>query len=135
MCFPCILSPATASLPWCSFASETLRGFPFTTPASKACPVSASAAAPAGTLRATTPMRAAMPLKVTNVRAERAEERARANALRVQIDELKAALAVANVEANRALAEERQRADRLNEQVEALSAEVMRAEKQAAPAR
>ena len=33
-----------------------------TTPAPKACPVTASAAAPAGTLRATTPMRAALPL-------------------------------------------------------------------------
>ena len=51
-------------------------------------------------------MRAAIPLKVTNVLAERAEERARANALRVQIDELKAASAVANVEADRALADE-----------------------------
>ena len=69
--------------------------------------ITASAAAPAGTLRATTPMRTAMPLKVTNARAERAEERARANALRVQIDELKAALAVANAEANQALTEER----------------------------
>jgi DNA repair exonuclease SbcCD ATPase subunit len=102
-----------------------------TAPAPKACPVTASAAAPAGTLRATTPMRAALPLKATNARAERAEERARANTLRAQIDELNAALAVANAEADRALTEERQRADRLNEQVEALSAEVMRAEKQA----
>ena len=102
-----------------------------TTPAPKACPVTASAAAPAGTLRATTPMRAALPLKATNARAERAEERARANALRAQIDELNAELAVASAEADRALAEERQRADRLNEQVEALSAEVVRAEKQA----
>jgi len=102
-----------------------------TTPASKACPVTASAAAPAGTLRATTPMRAALPLKATNARAERAEERARANALRVQIDELNAEMVVARAEADRALAEERQRADRLNEQVEALSAEVLRAEKQA----
>ena len=102
-----------------------------TTPAPKACPVTASAAAPAGTLRATTTMRAALPLKATNARAERAEERARANALRAQIDELNAELAVANAEADRALAEERQRADRLNEQVEALSAEVVRAEKQA----
>jgi ribosome-binding ATPase YchF (GTP1/OBG family) len=97
------------------------------TPASKACPVTASAAAPAGTLRATTPMRAALPLKATNARTERAKT----NALRVQIDALNAALAVANVEADRALAEERQRADRLNEQVEALSAEVVRAEAQA----
>jgi hypothetical protein len=68
-------------------------------------------------------------LKATNARAER--ERARANTLRAQIDELKAALAAANAEADRALTEERQRADRLNEQVEALSAEVVRAEKQA----
>ena len=102
-----------------------------TTPAPKARPAAASAAAPAGTLRATTTMRAALPLKATNARAERAEERARANALRAQIDELNAALVVANAEAERALTEERQRADRLNEQVEALSAEVVRAEKQA----
>ena len=102
-----------------------------TTPAPKACPVTASAAAPAGTLRATTPMRAALPLKATNARAERAEERARANALRVQIDELNAEMVVARAEADRALAEERQRVDRLNKQVEALSAEVVRAEKQA----
>jgi chromosome segregation ATPase len=68
-------------------------------------------------------MRAALPLKATNTR----EERARANALRAQIDEL----VVARAEADRALAEERQRADRLNEQVEALSAEVVRAAKQA----
>ena len=102
-----------------------------TAPAPKACPVTASTAAPEGTLRATTSMRAALPLKATNARAERAEERARANTLRAQIDELNAALAVANAEAEQALTEERQRADRLNEQVEALSAEVMRAEKQA----
>jgi hypothetical protein len=102
-----------------------------TTPAPKACSVTASAAAPAGTLRATMPMRAALPLKATNARAERAEERARANTLRAQIDELNAALAVANAEADRTLTEERQRADRLNEQVEALSAEILRAEKQA----
>ena len=102
-----------------------------TTPAPKARPAAASAAAPAGTLRATTTMRAALPLKATNARAERAEERARANALRAQIDELNAEMVVARAEADRALAEERQRADRLNEQVEALSAEVVRAEKQA----
>ena len=76
-------------------------------------------------------MRAALPLKATNARAERAEERARANALRAQIDELNAEMAVASAEAERALAEERQRADRLNKQVEALSAKVVRAEKQA----
>ena len=102
-----------------------------TAPAPKACPVTASTAAPEGTLRATTSMRAALPLKATNTRAERAEERARANTLRAQIDELNAALAVANAAAEQALTEERQRADRLNEQVEALSAEVMRSEKQA----
>jgi hypothetical protein len=102
-----------------------------TPPAPKARPAAASAAAPAATLRATTTMRAALPLKATNARAERAEERARANALRAQIDELNAEMVVARAEADRALAEERQRADRLNEQVEALSAEVVRAEKQA----
>jgi hypothetical protein len=85
--------------------------------------------APAGTLRATTTMRA-LPLKATNARAERAEERARANALRAQVDELNAAMVVVRAEADRALAEERQRADRLSERVEALSAEVLRAEKQ-----
>ena len=90
----------------------------------------ASAAAP-GTLRATTTMRAALPLKATNARAERAKERARADALRAQIDELNAALVVATAEADRALAEARQQADRLKEQVEALSAEVTRSEKQA----
>ena len=94
-------------------------------------PSTASAAAPAGTLRATTTMRAALPLKATNARAERAEERAMVKALRAQIDELKAEMAVASAEAERALAEERQRADRLNKQVEALSAEVVRAKKQA----
>ena len=83
---------------------------------------------PAGTLRATTTMR---PLKATNARAERAEERAMVKALRAQIDELKAEMVVAVAEAERALAEERQRADRLNKQVEALSAEVVRAKKQA----
>jgi hypothetical protein len=93
-------------------------------------PAAASAAAPAGTLRATTTMRAALPLKATNARVERAEERARANALRAQIDELNAEMVVARAEADRALAEERQRADRLSERVEALSAEVLRAEKQ-----
>jgi hypothetical protein len=40
-------------------------------------PAAASAAAPAGTLRATTTMRASLPLKpTTNTRADRAEERA-----------------------------------------------------------
>ena len=65
-------------------------------------------------------MRAALPLKATNARAERAEERARANALRAQIDELNAEMAVASAEAERALAEERQRADRLNDRIAAL---------------
>jgi hypothetical protein len=102
-----------------------------TTPAPKARPAIASAAAPAGTLRATTTMRAALPLEAMNARAERAEERVRANVLRAQIDELNAEMVVARADAERALAEERQRADGLNEQVEALSAEVMRAEKQA----
>ena len=101
-----------------------------TTPASKTRPAATSAAAPAGTLRATTTMRAALPLKATNARAERAEQRVRANALRAQIDELNAEMVVACAEADRALAEERQRADRLSERVEALSAEVLRAEKQ-----
>ena len=76
-------------------------------------------------------MRAALPLKETNARADRAEERAMVKALRAQIDELNAEMAVASAEAERALAEERQRADRLNKQVEALSAKVVRAEKQA----
>jgi hypothetical protein len=106
-----------------------------TRPAPASALRTAPAAAPAGTLRATMPMRAALPLKATNARAERVEERARVNTLRAQIDELNAALAVANAEAERALTEERQRADRLNKQVEALSAEVMRAEKQAEVAR
>jgi hypothetical protein len=101
-----------------------------TTPSPKARPAAASAAAPAGTLRATTTMRAALPLKATNARAERIEERARANALRAQIDELNAAMVAVRAEADRVLAEERQRADRLSERVEALSAEVLRAEKQ-----
>jgi chromosome segregation ATPase len=55
---------------------------------------------------------------------ERAEERARANALRAQIDELNAEMVVARAEADRALAEERLRADRLSEQVEAGHREV-----------
>ena len=87
-------------------------------------------AAPAGTLRATTTMRAALPLKEPNARADRAEERAMVKALRAQIDELNAEMAVASAEADRVLAEERQRADRLNKQMEALSAKVVRAEKQ-----
>ena len=106
--------------------ASTLRA----TLASKARPAAASAAASAGTLHATTTMRAALPLKATNARAERAEERARTNALRAQIDGLNAEMVVARAAADRALAEERQRADRLSERVEALSAEVSRAEKQ-----
>ena len=90
-----------------------------TTPAPKAPPATTSAATLTGTLRATTTMRATLPLKATSAR----EERARANALQAQIDELNAALAVANAEA-----------DWLKERVEALSAEVVRAERQAAGA-
>jgi hypothetical protein len=101
---------------------------PPTVPAPKVRPATASAAAPAGTLRATTTMRAALPLKATNARAERVEERARANALRAQIDELNAEMVAARAEADRVLAEERQRAGLLSERVEALSAEVLRAE-------
>jgi chromosome segregation ATPase len=123
-------APVLAELP-----SRSTRPAPAsvlrTTPAPKARPAAASAAAPVGTLRATTTMRAALPLKATNTRAERTEERARVNALRAHIDELNAEMVMARAEADRALAEERQRADRLNEQVEALSAEVVRAEKQA----
>ena len=48
-----------------------------TTPSPKTRPAAASAGAP-GTLRATTTMRAALPLKATNAR----EERARVDALR-----------------------------------------------------
>jgi len=90
-----------------------------TTPAPKAPPATTSAATLTGTLRATTTMRATLPLKATSAR----EERARANALQAQIDELNTALAGANAEA-----------DRLKERVEALSAEVVRAERQAAGA-
>ena len=86
---------------------------------------------PSGTLRATPTMRAALPLKATNARAERAEERAMVKALRAQIDELKDEMAAASAEAERALVGERQRADRLNKQVETLSAEVVQAKKQA----
>jgi hypothetical protein len=123
-------TPARAELPsWSTrpAPASALR----TAPAPKASPGTASVAAPAGTLRATIPMRAALPLNAMNARAERAEERARANMLRAQIDELNAALAVANAEAERVLTEERQRADWLNKQVEALSAEVIRTQKQA----
>ena len=86
---------------------------------------------PSGTLRATPTMRAALPLKATNARAERAEERAMVKALRAQIDELKGEMAAASAEAARALVGERQRADRLNKQVATLSAELVRAKKQA----
>jgi hypothetical protein len=66
-----------------------------TTPAPKVRPAAASAAAPAGTLRATTTMRAAMPLKApTNARADRVEERAMVKTLRAQIDELNAEMVV-----------------------------------------
>src|SRR5580704_14742161 len=72
-----------------------------TTPAPKAHPAAASAVAPVGTLRATTTMRAALPLKkATNTRAERTEERARANALRAHIDELNAEMVMARAEAD-----------------------------------
>jgi hypothetical protein len=74
---------------------------------------------------------AALPLKATNARAERAEERTMVKALRAQIEELKAEVAVANAEADRALAEERLRSARVNEQVVALSAKVVQAEKRA----
>jgi chromosome segregation ATPase len=94
-------------------------------------PIPVLAEPPSGTLRATTTMRAALPLKATNARGERAEERAMVKALRAQIDELNAEMAVASAEAERAVAAERQRADRLNKQVETLSAEVVRAKKQA----
>jgi chromosome segregation ATPase len=86
---------------------------------------------PSGTLRATPTMRAALPSKATNARAERAEERAMVRALQAQIDELQDEMATASAEAERALARERQRADRLNKQVETLSAEVVQAKKQA----
>jgi hypothetical protein len=76
-------------------------------------------------------MRAALPLKATNTRAERAEERAMVKALRAQLEELNVEMAVTSAEADRALAEERLRADRLNKQVETLSAEVVRAKKPA----
>jgi len=86
---------------------------------------------PSGTLRAPPTMRAALPSKATNARAERAEERAMVKALQAQIDELQDEMATASAEAERALARERQRADRLNKQVETLSAEVVQAKKQA----
>ena len=54
------------------------------------------------------------------MRAARAEERARAEALRAQIDELNAALVAANAEAARALAQEQARADRLSDRVDAV---------------
>ena len=72
------------------------------------------------TLRATTTMRAALPLKATNARVERAEERARTDALRAQIDELNAALVVANAEAERTLTQEQVRADRWSDRVDAV---------------
>jgi chromosome segregation ATPase len=80
----------------------------------------ASAATPVGTLRATTTMRAALPLRSTNTRAERADVRARVDALRAQIDELSAALVVAHAEAKRALSQEQARGDRLSDRVDAV---------------
>jgi hypothetical protein len=56
-------------------------------------------------------MRATLPLKAANARADRAEERARENALRTQIDELNAEMVVMRAEADRAL-------DRLYKQVD-----------------
>ena len=71
--------PVPAEPPsWSIRPASTLR----TAPAPKARPAAASAAAPAGTLRATTTMRAALPLEATNARTARAQERARAAALR-----------------------------------------------------
>jgi hypothetical protein len=92
-------------------------------------PIPVLAEPPSGTLRATTTMRASLPLKATtNTRADRAEERAMVKALRAQLDELKAAMVVASAEAERALVGERQRADRLNKQVEAVVGRAERAE-------
>ena len=54
-----------------------------TPPAPKSRPAAASAGAPVATLRARAAICAALPLKATDARAERA----RANALRAQIDE------------------------------------------------
>jgi hypothetical protein len=88
-------------------------------------PIPVLAEPPSGTLRATTTMRAALPLRATNARAERAEERAMVKALRAQIDELNAEMTVASADTERALAEERLRADLLNKQMEALSASLL----------
>src|SRR4051812_41740730 len=102
--------PAPADLPSSSTrptSASALR----TTSAPKEHPATASASTPMGTLRATTTMHAALPLKGTNLRVERAEERARANALQAQIEDLNAKMVVARAEADRALAEERHRAD------------------------
>ena len=91
-----------------------------TMPAPKTRLATASAAAPAGTLRATTTMRAALRTEATNTHGERAGERARAAALRAQLDELNAELAKVNTEAERALTRERMRADRLGDRIAAL---------------
>ena len=79
----------------------------------------ASAAAPAGTLRATTTMRTALSFEATDARAVRAEERARVSALRAQIEELNAELVAVRAEAARALAQEQARGDQLGAQIEA----------------
>ena len=78
----------------------------------------ASAAAPAGTLRATTTMRTALSFEATDARAVRAEERARVSALRAQIEELNAELVAVRAEAARALAQEQARGDQLGAQIE-----------------
>jgi hypothetical protein len=75
-------------------AQQQPKPVPAAPPPLKARPAIASAVASAGTLRATTTMRAALPLKATNTRAERAEERAMVKALRAQIDELNAEMVV-----------------------------------------
>jgi hypothetical protein len=107
--------PVPAEPPsWSTRPVSALR----TTSAPKGRPATASAAPPAGTLHATTTMRAALPLKAPNARAERAEERARTNALREQIDVLNAEMVVMRAEADRALAEERHRADLLRDRVD-----------------
>ena len=59
----------------------------------------ASAAAPADTLRATSTMRTALSLDATNARAVRAEERTRVAALRAQLDALNTELVAVRAEA------------------------------------
>jgi chromosome segregation ATPase len=85
-----------------------------------------------GTLRATTTMRAALPSEVKSARAVRAEERARATALRAQIDELNAELVATRIEANLTLAEERHRADLLTDRVDAVQRDLDAVRAQAA---